>query len=113
MALLDLFGITTAWMIALVTQMVVVKTVPMEVTQVGPGQAIVTQGDFEVVTWTPDGALTLNGNVASLEQIVAAVEGDAVVFRTPHCDMLQVMSALMQSAASLKAQVDDSDQGGN
>lgn len=106
--LLDLFCLSVGALVGLLSQMEHVTSIPIALAQVGQGSAIVTQGEFVIVTLSEDG-MTLDGEPVSSEELPAAVAGRQVVLRPagdmPTQETLWVLAQLAKTGADVSIEV--------
>ncbi len=109
--LLDLVFLTLGAIVAAMTQMERVTTLPVELARIGPGAAVVTQGDLLVITVDQDGAIALDGVPIAEQQIGVSVRNRTVVVRAdrrlPSETLLKILAELSRADAEVSVQVDD------
>ena len=108
MPLIDLVFLTLGSVLAAMTQMEQVESIPVDVSRVGKGSAIVHRGEFDIVALTAEG-LWHNGRQVLISQLPALVQGRRVVLRAekslPTQQTLQVLSTLSRSGAEVSLEV--------
>ena len=78
--MIDLVFLTLGGILAVMTQMEHVTSIPVEITRVGRGAAVVQQGRLSVVAMTRHG-LTLDGQPTTRQKLVDEVAGRNIVLR--------------------------------
>ncbi len=109
-SLIDLAFLSLAAVIAILSQTQVVRALPVEVTKIGRGIAVVTRDDVTVVTITLDG-LFVDGKPLTLAELSGAVDGPTVILRVdrtvPTERLLGVMAELAGDQVELRIEVDE------
>lgn len=106
--LIDLVFLALGGILAAMTQMERVTTIPVDVTQVGPGAAMVKHGDFSIVTLTSEG-MTFDGIAMSKDEITKKVANKTIVFKINKDlsteRMLNVLAELVRAGAQVSVEV--------
>ncbi len=107
-SLIDLAFLSLAAVIAILSQTQLVRALPVEVTQIGRGIAVVTRDDVTVVTITLDG-LFVDGKPATLAELGGAVDGPTAILRVdrmvPTERLIGVMAQLAAAGVELRIEV--------
>jgi biopolymer transport protein ExbD len=108
--LIDLVFLTLGAILAAMTQMERVTALPVELAEVGPGAAVVRQGEFAVLTLRSDG-MSLDGVAVTAETLPALVAGRSVIVRCERTlaseRLLQVVADLMRVGADVSLEVEE------
>jgi biopolymer transport protein ExbD len=106
--LIDLVFLTLGSVLGAMTQMEQVESIPVDVSRVGKGAAVVNRGEFDVVAVTAEG-LWHNGQQIDPVDLPALVTGRRVVLRAektiPTQETLDVLSRLSKSGAEVSLEV--------
>ncbi len=79
-SLIDLAFLSLAAVIAILSQTQLVLALPIEVTEIGQGIAVVTRDEVTVVTIT-DEAILVDGEPVRLHDVGGAVDGPTAILR--------------------------------
>ena len=108
--LIDMVFLTLGAILAAMTQMERVTALPVELAEVGPGAAVVRQGDFVILNLYEDG-MALDGATVAAEDLAAMVIGRQVIVR---CErklaserLLQVVAELVAAGADVSLEVEE------
>ena len=106
--LIDIVFLTLGSVLACMTQMERVTAIPVALTEVGKGSAILQHGDFDVLTVSADG-LSLNGEPVTLDQVEDRSAGKRIVLRAdrslPVERVWQVIARLHKAGCEVAAEV--------
>ena len=106
--LIDLVFLTLGSVLAAMTQMERVQTIPVEIAEVGEGSVAIRRGRFDVVSLTRDG-MTFNGRPVSAGELAAKAAGREIVLRAdralPTQRTLAVLAQLAKAGADVSVQV--------
>jgi biopolymer transport protein ExbD len=102
--MIDLVFLTLGAIVALLTQMELIRSIPVSLTRVGQGSSVVTTGEFDVVTLTAQG-LTLNGRSIELDEIARRDSWNEVVFRVDREVHSEEMIGVLAEFAKVEAHV--------
>ncbi len=98
--LVDLVFLALGALLAGMTQMEMVRAIPVDVTRVGQGAASVRLGDFDVLTLIGPGVMALNGQPIREEDLTSLLEHKRVVLRIqkklPTEEAVKVLALLAQ-----------------
>ncbi len=107
-SLIDLAFLSLAAVIAILSQTQIVRALPVEVTEIGRGIAVVTRDDVTVVTITLDG-LFVDGKPVMLAELSGVVDGPTAILRVdravPTERLLGVMGELAGEDVELRIEV--------
>lgn len=108
--LVDLVLLALGGVLACMTQMEVVHTLPVEVARVGKGAAIVEQGKFKILTLTPEG-MTLDGTPITEDEFSLKVVNEKIILRTykdmPTQDTVNAIAKLAAAGAEVSIEVNE------
>ena len=108
--LIDLVFLTLGAILAAMTQMERVTALPVELAEVGPGAAIVRQGEFMVLTVRAE-SLALDGVALTAQELPALVAGGQVVVRCagelPSQRLLEVVAEVLGAGADVSLEVEE------
>lgn len=108
--LVDLVLLALGGVLACMTQMEVVRTLPVEVARVGKGAAIVEQGKFKILTLTPEG-MTLDGTPITKDELSFKVANEKIILRTykdmPTQDTVNTIARLAAAGAEVSIEVNE------
>ncbi|MFP4355572.1 MAG: ExbD/TolR family protein [Phycisphaerae bacterium] len=106
--LIDLVFLTLGSVLGAMTQMEQVESIPVDVSRVGKGAAVVNRGQFDVVAVTAEG-LWHNGQKVDPIDLPSRVTGKRVVLRAektiPTQQTLDVLARLARSGADVSLEV--------
>ena len=106
--LIDLVFLTLGAILAAMTQMERVTALPVDVAQVGPGAAMIWQGDFSVLSLRADG-MAIDGQ--PIETIPATVAGRQIVVRAERTletqTLLEALAELVRLGAEVSLEVEE------
>jgi len=111
--LVDLVFLALGGVLACMTQMEIVKALPVEVAEVGKGSSSVVQHEkFKIVSLDACG-LSLDGQPISQDDLAAKVAGSKVILRA-HREMrtqqtIHVIATLIEAGAEVSIEVDETD----
>lgn len=111
--LVDLVFLALGGILACMTQMEIVKALPVEVAEVGKGFSSVVQHEkFKIVSLDAHG-LSLDGQPISQDDLAAKVAGSKVILRA-HREMrtqetIHVIATLIEAGAEVSIEVDETD----
>ncbi len=108
--LIDIVFLSLASLLGVMSQMQMVEAIEVDISEVGAGGAQVEQGEFLMVTLTPDG-LFIDGASIQTDQLEARVADERVVLRAAS-DLatertLAVLSTLTRTCASVTVEVQE------
>ena len=107
-SLIDLAFLSLAAVIAILSQTQIVRAIPVEVTEIGRGIAVVTRDDVTVVTITTDG-LFVDGTPVMLAELGGVVDGPTAILRVdrtvPTEKLIRVMGELAGEDVELRIEV--------
>jgi biopolymer transport protein ExbD len=108
--LIDLVFLTLGAILAAMTQMQRVTALPVELAQVGPGAAIVRQGDLVIVNLLADG-MAIDGVPVTAESMPAMVAGRQVIVRCarslPSERLLGAVAELVAAGTNVSLEVEE------
>lgn len=108
--LIDLVFLTLGSVLTVMTQMERVTAVPVDLTQLGQGSAVVQRGEFDVLTVTAAG-MFLNDQPVTPEQIRSRIPGGAVVLRAerslPFAEVMVIMAELRTIGCEVTVEVEE------
>jgi biopolymer transport protein ExbD len=106
--LVDLVFLALGAMLACMTQMELIHTLPVEVTRIGKGPAVPQHGKIEVLTLTAQG-MTLNGEPITEHELVSSVTNKKIVLRVykglPTEATINVIAKLAEAGAEVSIEV--------
>ena len=109
-SLIDLAFLSLAAVIAILSQTQIVRALPVEVTEIGRGIAVVTRDDVTVVTITTDG-LFVDGEAVTLAELGGVVDGPTAILRVdrmvPTERLIRVMGELAGEDVELRIEVEE------
>jgi len=104
-----LFG-TVAGILAIMTQMQIVTSLPVEVARVGRGATVVENRKLSVVTLSEE-RISLDGKVTTKEQLLKQVSGKEVLLRTDrnlrHEEAVRLLADLVKAGAHVSLGVEE------
>lgn len=107
-SLIDLAFLSLAAVIAILSQTQLVRALPVEVTEIGQGIAVVTRDKVTVVTVTGDDII-VDGASVTLPELGGAVDGPTAILRVdqavPAERMIVVMAELAGAGVELRIEV--------
>lgn len=107
-SLIDLAFLSLAAVIAILSQTQIVRALPVEVTEIGQGIAVVTRDTVTVVTITLDEIL-VDGVSVTLPEVGGAVDGPTAILRVdrmvPTERLIGVMAQLATAEVELRIEV--------
>ena len=107
-SLIDLAFLSLAAVIAILSQTQIIRALPVEVTEIGRGIAVVTRDDVTVVTITTDG-LFVDSRPVTLAELGGVVDGPMAILRVdrtvPTEKLIRVMGELAGEAVELRIEV--------
>jgi len=110
--LVDLVFLALGAMLACMTQMELISTLPVEVTRIGKGSAVPQHGKIEVLTLTAQG-MTLNGKPITENELASKVANKRIVLRAyrglPTEVTIKVIAKLAESGAEVTIEVKEID----
>ncbi len=108
-ALLDIIFLTLGVILAAMSQMEKVSALPVEVTKIGSGAAVLKRGDFEVVTVTSKG-LTMEGHPIERDELLRRAAGRDIVLRVqndlPYAVAIRLIADLSEVGVSISSEVE-------
>lgn len=106
--MIDLVFLTLGAIVAMLTQMELIKSIPVSLARVGPGAAVVTTGELDIVTLS-DSGLMLNGRAVGVGEIAARDSWNDVVLRVDRAveseRMIEVLAELGKVEARVQIEV--------
>lgn len=113
-SLIDLAFLSLAAVIAILSQTQLVRALPVEVTEIGQGIAVVTRDKVTVVTVTGDDIL-VDGEPVTLPELGGAVDGPTAILRVdrmvPTERLIGVMAQLAGAGVELRIEVREQPRG--
>ncbi len=110
-SLIDRAFLSLAAVIAILSQTQLVRALPIEVTEVGQGIAVVTRDEVTVVTITEE-AILVDGESVRLHDVGGAVDGPTAILRVdrlvPTEKLIRVMAELAGQGVELRIEVRES-----
>ena len=110
-SLIDLAFLSLAAVIAILSQTQLVLALPVEVTEIGQGIAVVTRDEVTVVTITEE-AILVDGEPVRLHDVGAVVDGPTAILRVdrmvPTEKLIRVMAELAEQGVELRIEVRES-----
>ena len=97
--MIDLAFLSLAAVVAILSQTELVESLPVEVTEIGPGIAVLSREDVTVITITPEG-LWVRGRQETLDSIGAAVDGRLALLRVDRNVSTEVLVGVMGELAA-------------
>lgn len=108
--LCDLVFLALGGVLMAMTQMEVVHAIPVEITQIGKGAAVVQHEKFRILTVTANG-LNLDGKPVTEQQLVSKTANQKVVLRVyknlPTHRTVNVIAQLAQAGAQVSIEVQE------
>jgi len=108
--LVDLVFLALGAMLACMTQMELIQTLPVEVTRIGKGSAVPQHGKFAVLTLTERG-MTLDGKPITEHELASKVANKKIVLRAykglPTQDTISVIAKLAEAGAEVSIEVEE------
>ncbi|MHC4415562.1 MAG: ExbD/TolR family protein [Planctomycetota bacterium] len=112
--LIDLAFLSLGAVVAILSQSHLVRSLPVEVTEVGRGIAVISREAVTVITITTDG-LYADGRPVALSELADAVNGRLVLLRVdrrvPTETLVGVMSVLAANDVELRIEVEERPEG--
>jgi len=102
--MIDLVFLTLGAIVAMLTQMELIQSIPVSLARVGQGAAEVTTGELDVVTLS-DSGLTLNGRSIGLPEIATRDVWNDVVLRVDRAVESERMIEVLAELAKVEARV--------
>jgi hypothetical protein len=106
--LVDLIFLAFGGALCCMTQMEVVRALPVEVTEVGAGASVIKHGAFAIVSLTRDG-LHLDGKPVTRQSLIQEAAGKQFVLRVdeelPTKETIQIIGDLVFAGAELSLEV--------
>jgi biopolymer transport protein ExbD len=102
--LCDLVFLCLGGVLAAMTQMEIVNALPVEVTQVGKGSAVVRHDKFKILSLT-DNQIVFDGQIISEQQLTEAAANQKVVLRVPKALPTERTVRIIALLAKANAQV--------
>jgi len=107
-SMIDLAFLSLGAVIAILSQTQLVRALPVEVTEIGQGIAVVTRDKVTVVTIT-DNEILVDGVGVTLPEVGGAVDGPTAILRVdrmvPTERLIGVMAELATSGVELRIEV--------
>ena len=107
-SMIDLAFLSLAAVIAILSQTQLVRALPVEVTEIGQGIAVVTRDKVTVVTIT-DNEILVDGEPVTLPELGGVVDGPTAILRVdrmvPTWRLIGVMSELAAAEVELRIEV--------
>jgi len=95
------------------TQMDVVRALPVEVSRVGRGQAVIRHDKFKILTVTADG-MALDGSPIDREQLANEAAGIKIVLRIsrdiPTQETVGILAVLADAGAEVSIEVEQTEE---
>jgi biopolymer transport protein ExbD len=108
--LIDLVFLTLGAIVALLTQMELVRSIPVDLARVGAGSQFVTHGEFDVIAVTHEG-VTFNDEPTTLDRLAWLAGGADVVLRVERSleseAMLRVLAELSRAGSTVRIEVSE------
>ena len=108
--LVDLIFLAFGGALCCMTQMEIIRALPVEVTQVGRGASVVNHGQFEILTLTGEG-MTLDGEPVTRQALMERAPGKQIVLRVeealPTGKTIQIIAELVSVDAQVSLEVKD------
>ncbi len=108
-SLIDLAFLSLAAVIAILSQTQIVRALPVQITRIASGIAVVTRDDVTVVTITTDG-LFVDGEPVTLAELGGVVDGPTAILRVdrtvPTERLIRVMGELAGDNVELRIEVE-------
>lgn len=109
--LVDLVFLALGGVLACMTQMEIVKALPVEVAEVGKGSSSIVQRDkFKILSLDAEG-LSLDGEPISEDQLAAKVTGNKIILRAhktlPTQKTINVIAKLIEAGAEVSIEVNE------
>ena len=112
--LIDLAFLSLGAIVAILSQTQLIRSLPVEVTEIGRGIAVITRDEVTVITITRDG-LYVDGRDVGLDELGGAVEGRLALVRVdrrvPTERLVTVMSVLAASGVEIRIEVEQASGG--
>lgn len=107
--LIDLVFLALGALLAGMTQMEIVRALPVELAQVGRGTTPIRQDSFDVLTLVAPGQMMLNGRVVQQDDLGTRLEHQHVVVRAhkklPTEDVVKALAVLSQASVEVSLEV--------
>ena len=108
--LVDLVFLALGGLLACMTQMDIVRAIPVEVARVGKGAAISRNDEYEVLSLTSAG-LTLNGDIISEQDIPSRLANKRVILQAhrtlPTEETIKVIAVLAKITSEISLEVEE------
>jgi len=108
--LVDLIFLAFGGALCCMTQMEIIRAIPVEVTQVGRGASVVNHGQFEILTLTRDG-MTLDGEPVTRQALMERAGDKQIILRVeeslPTGETVQIIAELVSVDAQVSLEVRD------
>ena len=110
--LVDLVFLALGGVLACMTQMQVIRALPVDVACVGRGSAVVQHDSFKVLTLTREG-MSLDGEPITEEQLPLRVSNERIVLRAhrqlPTQHTVIVLAKLAEAGAEVSIEIEETD----
>ncbi len=108
--LIDLAFLSLGAIVAILSQTQLIRSLPVEVTEIGRGIAVITRDEVTVITITRDG-LYVDGLDVGLDELGGIVEGSLALVRVdrrvPTERLVTVMSVLAANGVEIRIEVEE------
>ena len=110
--LVDLVFLALGGVLACMTQMQVIRALPVDVACVGRGSVVVLHDNFKVLTLTSKG-MSLDGQPITKEQLPFRVSNEKIVLRAhkqlPTQDTVSLLSVLAEAGAEVSIEIEQTE----
>ncbi len=108
--LIDLAFLSLGAIVAILSQTQLIRSLPVEVTQIGRGIAVITRDEVTIITIARDG-LSVDGRTVGLDEIAGAVDGRLALVRVdrrvPTERLVTVMGVLAAHDVEIRIEVEE------
>ena len=108
--LVDLVFLALGGVLACMTQMEVIRALPVDVSRIGKGSAMPQHGTVKVLTLTPDG-MTLNGEPITEQELVPKTANEKIILRAhrqlPTQYTVSVIAKLAEAEANVSIEIEE------
>jgi len=108
--LVDLVFLALGGVLACMTQMEVIRALPVEVSQVGKGSAMPQHDTFKILTLTSDG-MTLGGEPIMEEDLISKTANEKIILRAqrqlPTQYTVSIIAKLAEAGADVSIEIEE------
>lgn len=106
--LIDKVFLSLGALLAIMAQMELIKSIPVEIAEVGTGAAVIQQGELSILSLTSEG-MTLDGVPVSRSELVQDIAGRRLVLRAdkdmPTQETFELLAELVRAGADVSVEV--------